>query len=61
MFDQLFTRPRAVARHRAGPLLEERLRYLTHLSELGMRRIDLQSQAHFLLVIAEFFRSYASQ
>jgi len=46
MFDELFTRPRAVARHSAGPLLEERLRYLAHLAELGMRRIDLQIMAH---------------
>ena len=51
MFDELFTRRRAVARHRAGPLLEERLRYLAHLAELGMRRIDLQIMAHFLLVM----------
>ena len=51
MSEQMFTMPRADS---DGPLLEERLRYLAHLSELGMRRIDLQSQAHFLLVIAEF-------
>jgi hypothetical protein len=56
MFDQLFTRPCAVTRHRDGPLLEERIRYLAYLSELGMRRIDLQSMAHFLLVIAQFLR-----
>jgi integrase/recombinase XerD len=54
MFDALFNRPRAIARHRAGPLLEERLRYLAYLAELGMRRIDLQIMAHFLLVIAQF-------
>ena len=56
MFDQLFTRPRAVARHRAGPLLEERLRYLASLAELGMRRTELQIRAHYLLVIARFLR-----
>ena len=56
MFDELFTRPLAVARHRAGPLLEERLSYLAHLAELGMRRIDLQIRAHYLIVIAEFLR-----
>ena len=54
MFDALFNRPCAIARHRAGPLLEERLRYLAYLAELGMRRIDLQIMAHFLLVIAQF-------
>jgi integrase/recombinase XerD len=56
MFDQLFTRPCAVARHHAGPLLEERLRYLCHLAELGMRRDELQIRAHYLLVIAQFLR-----
>jgi hypothetical protein len=54
MFHQLFRRPCAVRRHCAGPLLEERLRYLAYLADLGMRRNDLQSQAHILLVIAEF-------
>ncbi|HEY7159397.1 MAG TPA: tyrosine-type recombinase/integrase [Gemmataceae bacterium] len=56
MFDQLFSRPGAVARHRAGPLLEERLRCLSHLAELGMRRTDLQIMAHYLLVIAQLLR-----
>ncbi len=54
MFDQLYARPRVVARHRAGPLLEERLRYLASLVDLGMRRTDLQIRAHYLLVIARF-------
>ena len=35
MFDQLFTSPVAVARHRTGPLLEERLAFLTHLANQG--------------------------
>ena len=56
MFDQLFARPRAVARHCAGPLLDERIRYLAYLAELGMRRIDLQIRAHYVLVIAELLR-----
>ena len=38
MFDQLFTSPVAVARHRTGPLLEERLAYLTHLANQGYAR-----------------------
>ena len=54
MFDQLFRRPRTVARHRAGPLLKERLLYLSHLAELGMRRTDLQIRSHYLIVIAGF-------
>jgi integrase/recombinase XerD len=56
MFDQLFTRAHARARHRAGPLLEERIRYLAYLAELGMRRINLQIRAHYVLVIAELLR-----
>jgi hypothetical protein len=42
MFEHLFTRPRAVAPRRAGLLLEERLRYVSHLAELGMRQTILQ-------------------
>ena len=38
MFDQLFERPHAVARHRAGPLSKERLRFLTHLAKGGVRK-----------------------
>jgi len=56
MFHQLFRRPCAVRRHCAGPLLEERLRYLAYLADLGMRRNDLQIRAHFVLVIAQFLR-----
>ena len=35
MFHQLFTSSKAVDRHSKGPLLEERLRYLTHCAEQG--------------------------
>jgi hypothetical protein len=56
MFHQLFRRPCAVRRHCAGLLLEERLRYLAYLADLGMRRNDLQIRAHFVLVIAQFLR-----
>jgi len=37
-------------------MLEERLRYLAYLAELGMRRTDLQIRAHYLFVIARFLR-----
>jgi hypothetical protein len=36
MFDHLFQRPQALARQRAGPLLEERLGYLRHLASQCM-------------------------
>ena len=35
MFDQLFKSPRAIERHSTGPLLQERLRYLTHCATQG--------------------------
>ena len=34
MFEQLFEGTQTLARQRAGPLLEERLRYLNHLAKV---------------------------
>ena len=42
MFDQLFDRPSAVARYRTGPLLEERVAFLTHLANQSYSRRTLQ-------------------
>jgi integrase/recombinase XerD len=56
MFDQLFRRPHAVASHRSGPLLEERLAFLTHLADRGCSRSTLQSTARHLLAIAKILR-----
>ena len=53
MFDQLFRRRHALARHRSGPLLEERLAYLTHLADRGCSRNTLQSTARDILSIAK--------
>ena len=53
MFDQLFRRRHALARHRSGPLLEERLAYLTHLADRGCSRNTLQNTACDLLAIAK--------
>ncbi len=52
MFEQLFKQPRALARQRSGPLLEERLRYLGHLAAQGLSRRSLQAAAHYTLFIA---------
>ena len=49
MLDRLFQRPCALARQRAGPLLEERLRYLDHLAGQGMARATLRAAAVWLL------------
>lgn len=52
MFEQLYTSPVAVARHRSGPLLKERLAYLTHLRDEGYMTNALRRRARNLLVIA---------
>ena len=45
MFDQLFDVPFALARHRTGPLLEERLAFLTHLANQGYSRDALRTDS----------------
>lgn len=37
MFENLFPRPSAVARYRSAPLLKERLLYLTHCEQIGIK------------------------
>ena len=54
MFDQFITRPFALARHRTGPLVEDRLAYLDHLAGQGMSRKALRECAHYLLVIDDY-------
>jgi len=60
MFDQLFTYPAAVARHRSGPLLKERLAFLAHLADQGYARNSLRMMAEGLLAIAQM-RGLTSQ
>jgi integrase/recombinase XerD len=52
MFERLYSRPTALARHRDGPLAEERLAYLGHLAGQGLSTRSLQHVAPYLLVIA---------
>lgn len=52
MFDQLFDRLSAAARYRNGPMLEERVAFLTHLANQGYSRRTLQDHARYLLAIA---------
>jgi integrase/recombinase XerD len=52
MFEQLFTRPQALARHRAGPLSKERAQFLAHLTEHGVPHRALQGAASALLRVA---------
>ena len=53
MFDQLYTSPVAIARHRSGPLLEERLALLAHLRDEGYSPNGLRKKARGLLVLTE--------
>jgi integrase/recombinase XerD len=55
MFEQLFEKPHALARHQNGPLFEERLSFLTQLADRGVSRNVLRSSAPKLLV---FIQSY---
>jgi site-specific recombinase XerD len=52
MFDQLYIRPAALARHRSGPLFEERFAFLKLLADQGYPPKALRNQARRLLVIA---------
>ena len=56
MFDQLFKKPRVLARYRDGPLAEERLRYLTFHAEQQMSLLTLQGIARYTLVVARALR-----
>jgi site-specific recombinase XerD len=56
MFDRFLKRPHALARHRDGPLAEERLRYLAHCAEQQMSQVTLQHIASYLLVVARLLR-----
>jgi site-specific recombinase XerD len=53
MFDTLFNYPAVILRHRTGPLLEERLAFLTHLANQGYSRRQLRRKANDLLRIAQ--------
>jgi len=56
MLERLFDCPRVLMRQRAGPLLEERLRYLCYRADQGITRRILQETARSLLVVAEVLR-----
>jgi site-specific recombinase XerD len=56
MFDQLFAHPHAVARHRDGPMAEERRRYLVHRAEQQMAAHTLRAIAAYILAAAKALR-----
>ena len=53
MFESLFQYPGVAARHREGPSVEARERFLNHGFSQGLARATLLRQARELLVIAE--------
>ncbi len=56
MFDQLFKSPWAIERHSSAPLLEERLRYLTHCATRGSTRSSLRLIAQHLIVFIDLLQ-----
>jgi integrase/recombinase XerD len=52
MFEKLFKYPRVLARHREGPLAEERDRFLSYLAERGAAKDTLLRFARELLVVS---------
>ena len=53
MFETLFLYPAIVARHRSGPFVEARERFLNHRASQGLARATLQRYARELLVVSE--------
>jgi integrase/recombinase XerD len=56
MFSQLFQRLPALARHKNGPLAEERRRYLAHRAEQQVCQPALQNIARYTLIVANALR-----
>lgn len=54
MFDRIFTRPSVRARHRDGPLIQERLAYLTYLADHGASPRNLRRAAYSLLTVTKY-------
>jgi integrase/recombinase XerD len=54
MFKQLFTAPPALERYSRAPLLDERLRYLTHCATRGSTRSSLRLIAQHQLVLIDY-------
>jgi len=53
MFQELFKRPHEIRRHVAGPLLNERLQFLSHCAAQGAARSSLRNLASHLLILVD--------
>lgn len=56
MFDQLFERSHALARHTAGPFAEDRRRYLIQCAAQGMAERTLRGAAEYILGVEHYLR-----
>ena len=56
MFERVFQLPKVLARHRDGPMAEERDRFLTHLADHGVGRLALRLHSRYLLAGAKRLR-----
>jgi site-specific recombinase XerD len=50
MFEFLFTRPSAIVQYRSAPLFKERIRYLTHCKQIGIKPETLREIASHQLI-----------
>jgi hypothetical protein len=50
MFESLFAQRSAIARYRSAPLLKERLRYLAHCEQIGIKPATLRKIAFHQLI-----------
>lgn len=56
MFQRLYERPHALKRYLSAPLLEERLRFLTHYDEMGAALNTLRQIADYQLIITDYLK-----
>ena len=56
MFEQIFSCPRALARHHNGPMAEDRRRYLAYCAETRMSALGLRMVAAYSLSISKILR-----
>jgi hypothetical protein len=56
MFDQLFERSDAMARHLSARLVEEHRKYLAHCAEQGMAKSTLCLTAQLLVATGEYLK-----
>lgn len=60
MFEDLFTLPRVLKKHRTGPFVAERARYLAHLKKAGARRSTLIKCANDLLHVVHLLKNQST-